>query len=336
MTPDVTIVIPSWNGARFLRELMPSLAAQRDVTTETVIVDNGSEDDTAAVAEEFGARLVALPENRGLAAPCNLGAAPSFAPYLFFLNNDMRLEPNCVAALAAALAADDDLFATDARHWNWEGDRLTHGVTRLCPGPALSDLLPYLRAETEAPDNLRVPVPWGCAGALMVRRERFQALGGFDSRFFLDWEDVDLCWRAWRRGWGTLHVPEARLHHRVGASSGGVDYTRPRRELRRERPRLNKVRALSSHRNWGTWVAKTMPERLARYALTLALVRALRALVRGNATLARIIFQAHRDTMASWLRLRREAEDLDRVSVTDSEALIERFVREGAAYSSPP
>jgi GT2 family glycosyltransferase len=303
---------------------------QQGVSLEVILADNGSEDETAAVAAQHGARLVPLGCNRGLALACNAGAEVTDAGLVFFVNNDMRLAPDCCVTLAETLAGDESLLAADARHREWEGDRLTHGLTRLRRAGALSALLPGVGVDSMGVAEAVRPIPWGCAGALMVRRDRFEALGGFDARFFLDWEDTDLCWRGWRRGWGTAFAPDALLEHRVAASSGGVDYTRPRAELRRMRPTINAVRTLSSHRNWGTWVAKTMEADRARRALALMAVRAARTWLRGNRALAALMLQARRETLASWSELRAEAAELDASSISSSAQLLGRFLGEGA------
>jgi GT2 family glycosyltransferase len=108
----------------------------------------------------------------------------------------------------------------------------------------------------------------------MVRRSSLLELGGFDESFFLEWEDLDLCWRAWARGWASFYVPGARLRHRVGAVT--TEKVRSRRRT-------------SSHHNIVRFALKCLPAgpatrvvagtllRLPHYprAITVALARIL-------------------------------------------------------------
>lgn len=256
MIPEIRAVVVNFNGAHMLPECVRSLQAQQGVRVEVVIVDNGSRDDSRAAAARLGVSYRPLGSNRGLAVGYNEGARGASAPYLFFANNDMRFDPGCLAHLAGAFAARGDLFAADPRHLSWEGDRVTHGAQRLARDEtsaflALPGVRPYEDREAQTP----VEIPWGCAGALLVDRARFETLGGFDASFFLYSEDVDLCLRAWLRGWATVHVPAALLYHRVSASHG------------EGAPRLDRLTR--------TRIRVSVPKNAQRVALKLLSARAL-------------------------------------------------------------
>ncbi len=93
---------------------------------------------------------------------------------------------------------------------------------------------------------------------MLVRRSMFVELGGFDESFFMEWEDLDLCWRAWLRDWPTVYVPGASLRHRVGAVS--TMEIAPRRSA-------------SSHHNLVRWALKCLPTAMAARVLIGELVR---------------------------------------------------------------
>jgi GT2 family glycosyltransferase len=93
---------------------------------------------------------------------------------------------------------------------------------------------------------------------MLVRRELFLELGGFDETFFMEWEDLDLCWRAWLRGWGSIHVPNAWLRHRVGAAT-----------TRRVLPK----RLASSHHNLTRFALKCLPWRAVTWVIVGELLR---------------------------------------------------------------
>jgi GT2 family glycosyltransferase len=182
---------------------------------EVLVVDNGSADDSQQIVERVGAQWVPLGHNRGLAPALNAGARVATGEFLLFLNYDLRLRGDFLRNLAKPLLADSKVFAADALQWNWEGSVRVHGRTRVRANPAWVGSF-----------DLVQDYPTGCAWGFMasaanalVRRSMFEELGGWDPAYFLGWEDVDLFWRAWRRGWPTVFVPDAVCWHKVGASA---------------------------------------------------------------------------------------------------------------------
>src|SRR5438270_5969343 len=95
--PDVRAILVNYHGADLLPDCVESLRAQRGVRVEVVVVDNGSRDDSAAVAARLGVDYRALGRNRGLGAGYNAGVRGATARWLFCANNDMRFDPDCVA-----------------------------------------------------------------------------------------------------------------------------------------------------------------------------------------------------------------------------------------------
>jgi len=219
--PAVSAIIVNWNGAQHLRVCLPSLLSQTFKSLEIIVVDNGSSDDSAEVAREFQVRWLGLEENIGLAPALNRGAAIAAGDFLLFVNNDMRFDPGFVAALMEPLLKDDQIFATDGMQYNWEGTAPGHLAARLMnvrpKGQSFVELVPGLYFFQE-PSAAATPVFMGSAASMMVRRPVFEKLTGFDDRLPLGYEDVELCWRAWIRGWKTVYIPKAVCWHRVGSS----------------------------------------------------------------------------------------------------------------------
>lgn len=230
--PAVRIVVANYNGEQLLPSCLPSLHAQTFPNCEIVVVDNHSVDASVRVAREQGVRCLELPTNAGLAPAYNAGAADATTDFLFFMNNDMRLDPECIGALVDCLSAHPQAFAADPLQRSWDGEQLIHARTVLRRGRVLDNILPSFHVSYTEPADVPVPVPWACAGCFMVRRSHFVALGGFDPTFFIDFEDVDLCWRAWRLGWETWYVPAAQLWHRVSASRQPGSFERQRSHRR--------------------------------------------------------------------------------------------------------
>ena len=219
--PAVSAIIVNWNGAHHLRTCLPSLRAQTFQSLEIIVVDNGSKDDSAEVTRDFQARWLPLGANVGLAPALNRGGAIASGDFLLFVNNDMRFDPGFVAALLEPLKNDEAIFATDAMQFNWEGNERVHLAARLVkrkpPCRSSTELVPGLYFyQHEEPEQSSVFM--GSAACMLVRRALFEKLTGFDDRLPLGYEDVEICLRAWIRGWRTVYVPNAICWHRVGSS----------------------------------------------------------------------------------------------------------------------
>ena len=219
----MSAVVVNWNGADDLAVCLPSLGRQDHRDLEVLVADNGSTDASESVVRRSNAVWVPLGRNAGLAAAMNEGARRAEGEFLLFLNNDMRFPPGFVSRLLDPQLRDVGIFATDASQFDWEGARVVHSRTTLTRHRGNRDGAGWWawRGWAFAQDECahQADAVFGCAANLMVRREMFEALGGWDPRYAVGWEDLDLCWRAWLRGWRTVYVPEAACWHRVGAST---------------------------------------------------------------------------------------------------------------------
>ena len=123
---------------------------------------------------------------------------------MLLLNNDVALEPDCIELLAAALDADGARFAADPTQLDWAGEHVIHARRRSRRGRLAARVppRPAPRPGRRRPTASRRRSARNGA-AMLVRRSLFLELGGFDETFFMEWEDLDLCWRAWLRGWPT-------------------------------------------------------------------------------------------------------------------------------------
>ncbi len=275
---NVSVVIGNFQGESVLPACLESLERQTVLPLEVVVADASSTDASRAVAEERGAHVVEL-SNIGLGHLYNRGLEATTGEYVLLSNNDVAYDERCIELLRHALDADSSLFAADPRQLAWEDDRLVHGRTTLRRGSLFHELLPGLQLDLAARSDRVVPTVAANGGAMLVRRSMFVDLGGFDETFFMDLEDLDLCWRAWLRGWGSVYVPDAWLRHRVGATTGG-----------RIRPR----RLASSHHNLVRFALKCLPAREAFTVVAGELLRLPRhpvAIGRGLAQLAREVPQ---------------------------------------------
>ncbi|MBN1656835.1 MAG: glycosyltransferase family 2 protein [Anaerolineae bacterium] len=217
MTRPCSIVIPNFNGLPFLERCIPSLLdaiALDGQDHEVIVVDNGSSDGSAALLSEVGGQVrpLLLESNLGFARACNIGARTAAHDLLLFLNNDMYFAPGFIAPLLAPFDAHSDLFAVGAQMWNWQGQFQAGRVYgRFLLG---SFEVGYDRTQH---DRLCYTL-YTSGAASAVHRARFKALGGFDESLYI-YEDVDLGYRAWKRGWRVFHQPESIVYHKGRATS---------------------------------------------------------------------------------------------------------------------
>jgi GT2 family glycosyltransferase len=239
----VTAVIGNYNGERFLTDCIESLKAQTLAPAQIIVVDGASTDASVAIATDLGAHVIEE-TNDGLGRLYNRGVREARTDYVFLANNDIAAEPECFQALVSTLDNDPLAFASDARQLDWAGERTIHAKTTLSRGRMLREHLPGFHLDHQV--NAQAVTETVCANgaSMLVRRASFLKLGGFDETFFMEWEDLDLCWRAWLTGLRTLYVPDAVVRHRVGAVT-----------TRALQPR----RSASSHHNLVRFALKCLP-----------------------------------------------------------------------------
>lgn len=219
--PRVSVVASNFNGANYLPRLLESLRGQRGVQVETVVVDRNSTDGSAAIlAAHPEVKVVRERPESGLVTGYAVGAAHVAHDLLFFCNEDMWFDPDCLGRLADWIDLPNRVAAADPWQWTYDGHTLIHAGTRFRPARLdLNCAYPFRRYDFTHPLPAGADVPFGCAGAVMIHRDVYLDLGGWDRGFFLDHEDVDLFLRAWQAGWRCATVPDAKVYHAVNVSN---------------------------------------------------------------------------------------------------------------------
>lgn len=219
-----TMVILNWNGRSLLEEHLPSVveaARYGGAAHEVLVVDNGSTDESAAfVRQHFPeVRVVSLPRNLGFGEGNNAGVREARHPIVVLLNNDMRVEPGFLKPLLAGF--DEDVFAVSSQIHFQDLRRVREETGKTAAG-FYGGWFQFAHQPITAGDAERscIPVFWAGGGSSAFHREKFLALGGFDSLYSPCYvEDTDLSFRAWKRGWKVLLAPASTVHHRHRASS---------------------------------------------------------------------------------------------------------------------
>lgn len=217
----VSVIISNFNGSKYLPRLLETLRAQCGVELQIIVVDRHSNDGSSEIlALNPDVMVVREPPETGLVSGYAVGAEHARHELLFFCNEDMWFDPNCLQQLARRIDLSRRVAATDP--WQWTYDRLVwiHGATRF--HAARLDLTcpyPFRRYDFKHELAAGGEVPFGCAGAVLIHRAVYREVGGWDRGFFLDHEDVDLFLRTWQAGWKCITVPEAKVYHAVNVSN---------------------------------------------------------------------------------------------------------------------
>ena len=209
MIPATAIVV-TFDSAHALPDCLDALRAE-DVPV--IVVDNGSLDDTRAMAEERGARVLRNLRNEGYGRANNTGARAAQSEFLLICNPDVIVEKGAVAALlhAAGRYPDAGLFAPQIVE--------PSGRVFFQPRSLLAPYLTNPSGRHALPDG-EACAPFFSGACFLVRRELFLRLGGFDENIFLFYEDDDLCRRIADSGASLVYVPQAIVRHGRGRSSG--------------------------------------------------------------------------------------------------------------------
>jgi GT2 family glycosyltransferase len=211
----VAVVVPNWNGRRWLPGLLDSIDGQTRAPDEVVVVDNGSADGSLAWLRERGVRTIALGRNTGFAFAANRGIESVECEAVALVNTDVELEPDWLERATGALddgvasVATKMVLLDDPEILDDAGDELRR------------DAVAHQRGHGRRDDG-RFSVPGeafsACAGAAVYRRGAVLDVGGFDERLFSYLEDVDLGLRLRLAGWRCAYEPAVARHARHGSS----------------------------------------------------------------------------------------------------------------------
>ncbi len=221
-SPLLSVIVPNWNGARFLPDCLNSLRNQTYRNFEVLVVDNASEDESLEIVRrDFPeVRVLPLDRNYGFAAACNRGAEAANGDVIVLLNNDTETDPAWLEEIVKALQEHPEAGAIASKILLFDKRNIIHST-----GDMMGvDGIPINRGvweEDKGQYDLYQQVFSACGAAAAYRREMWEELGGFDEDLFMYLEDVDLAWRAQLRGWKTVFAPKAKVYHHLSATGGG-------------------------------------------------------------------------------------------------------------------
>jgi len=205
----ITAIVVAYDSAEVLPACLDALAGEG---ARTIVVDNASGDGSREVAERHSARVIANARNEGYGRANNIGVAAAETPYVLIVNPDLELRPGAAAALLAAAERYPDAGMLAPRIVEPSGRVFLQPRSLLSP-PHLNRSGAMVVPEGDA------CLPFLSGACLLIRRELYRALGGFDPAIFLFYEDDDLCRRMRDAGHALIHVHEAEARHGRGRST---------------------------------------------------------------------------------------------------------------------
>lgn len=248
----IAIVILNWNGAKMLREYLPSVLQHSREEATVYVADNASTDDSLELLKgQFPeCRLIVLDRNWGFAEGYNKALAQIDAEYYLLLNSDVEVTPHWLTPMLALMDAHEDIAACQPK-LRAVADRQKFEYAGASGGYLDRYGYPFCRGrlfETVETDegqyDQQADVLWATGAALLVRARIYKEVGGLDARFFAHNEEIDLCWRMRIRGYRVVSVPESVVYHVGGGTL----------------PKGNPMKTFLNFRNNLTMLYKCLPD----------------------------------------------------------------------------
>jgi GT2 family glycosyltransferase len=249
--PRVSVLICTYNGSRTLGETCAAVAALEYPDVEVIVVDDGSTDDGAAIAESYGFTVIAT-ENRGLSSARNTALNAATGEIVAYIDDDAMPDPHWLTYLVDTFARTD-FVAVGGPNLPVPGDGAVADAVAAAPGNPIHVLITDREAE-------HIP---GCNSAF--RADVLRESGGFDPRFRTAGDDVDICWRLQDHGWRIGYAPAAVVWHHRRTTLGG--YVRQQRGYGRAEAMLERKWPLRySAGGHVTWRGRVYGEGAPRHA----------------------------------------------------------------------
>lgn len=225
--PEVAVLVINYNGKHFLKACLESLEKQVYKNYQVYIVDNASTDGSIEYVKQHfpWVKTIVFSENLGFAKAYNEATRMINADYAVFLNNDTKVDANWLSELVKGALKDESVVAVGSKILFYaQPGILQHAGAQLALTGGGIDMGQY--EPDDGKYDKRRFVGAVCGAAMLVRKDKFLSLGGFDDDFFAYFEDTDFCWRAWLHGYKVIYVPTSVVYHKFGGSWGPLESPR--------------------------------------------------------------------------------------------------------------
>lgn len=286
--PSFSIIIVSWNALHHLKTYLPSVAATEYPVYEIILADNASSDGSKAWVRKHypEVKIAELDKNYGYCGGNNRAVTYAEKDILLFLNNDVRVEPDWLQALAECfenpeVGAAQPKLRSDRQpnHFEYAGaaggflDRYGYPFCR-------GRIFDTVEKDCGQYDN-ECDILWASGAALAIRKNIFEKQNGFDEDFEFHMEEIDLCWRLWNAGYKVRYCPNSMIYHLGG---GSLPMDSPRKIYYNYRNNLTML--------WKNCAEDSLVRRFwPRYGLDI--IAGIRSLFSGNWEECKAIVRAH-------------------------------------------
>ena len=216
--PKVSIIIINYNGKHHLESCLESLLKINYNNTEIIIVDNNSTDDSVNfISKNFpNVILIKLNQNKGFAEPNNIACKVATGDFLLFLNNDTIVTPSFISEMIKPIQQDSDIGICQSL-------LLKPDESIDSSGDFIDTLGVVYNSKTQISEIREISSARGAS--MMIKKNLFEQLEGFDEKFYFSFEDVDLSWRCWIAGYKVLVIPKSIVYHLGGQTYKKVKNT---------------------------------------------------------------------------------------------------------------
>jgi GT2 family glycosyltransferase len=223
--PLVSILILNYNGGQYIVDCLSSVLSTDYSNFEVILIDNASTDGSLdAVSKLFGSdprlRIVNNKKNLGFAEGNNVGAGQARGKYFIFLNFDTLVDPKWLKELLKVFREDPKVGIAQCSIHLMDNPKMFDNVGHYIDSVGITYFIGFHeedRGQYSHPHEMF----GACGAAFAVRADVFKKLKGFDSDFFLFFEESDLCWRTWIAGYKVVYAPNAIVYHKGGVSYKG-------------------------------------------------------------------------------------------------------------------
>ena len=219
----VTVIIPNYNGLRFLKDCLTALENQSMKDFETLVIDNASSDESVAyIRENFpNVNVMVMEKNLGFSGGVNVGIQSAKTPYVLLLNNDTEVDTHFVEEMIHAIEESPNIFSVSSKMIQF------YDREKLDDAGDLYGILGWgFQRGIDAPATFytkKEEIFSACAGAAIYRKDVFEKIGYFDELHFAYLEDIDVGYRGKIAGYKNMYCPTAIVYH-VGSGTSGSKY----------------------------------------------------------------------------------------------------------------
>jgi GT2 family glycosyltransferase len=222
--PKISVMVLNYNGKDFLKDCFRSLEKINYNNYDVYLLDNFSSDGSIEFTKTLfpWVNILAFEKNYGFAEAYNRASKKIKSEYLYFLNNDTKVDKNFLSEAAQSLLKDNQIAAVGSKMYffdrpefiNYAGGKIDLLGSGFEEGFNKKDNVKY---------NKEKMTGLCCGGAMLIKRSIFLDVGGFDSSYFMYLEDVDLCWRLWLYGYKVFFSPYSIVYHKYRGTSTRFD-----------------------------------------------------------------------------------------------------------------